>query len=118
MASFTNEACTTGGVKPSDPLLFICEVNRSYLLRVVLPTGDQEIVAFGDTAADVALPDGFTAVALNITDSEIDGFRRNHTLTISIRSASLLNGGKITCDDTTSTNSAMARCPIGIYIYP
>ena len=113
VANFSNEACATGGVKPSDPLLFTCEVNGVVLLRVVLPTGDQEIISVGDTAADVALPAGFTAVSLNIT--EIHGFIRNFTLTISIRSASLLNGGEIRCDDTTATNTAMAGCPIGIY---
>ena len=66
---------TAGGVKPSQPLLFTCEVHGIALLRVVLPTGDQEIISIGDTTADVALPAGFTAVFVNIT--EIDESTRN-----------------------------------------
>ena len=110
MARFTNEACATGGVNPTDPLLFTCEVNGVVLLRLALPTGDQEITSIGDTAADISLPTGFTAVSLDIT--EIDDSTRNFNLTISIASASLLGGGEITCDDTTSRNQASARCPI------
>ena len=110
MASFTNEACATGGVNPTDPLLFTCEVNGVVLLRVLLPTGDQETVSVGDTAADIALPTGFTAVSLNIT--KIDESRRNINVIISIANASLLGGGEITCDDTTSRNRANASCPI------
>ena len=110
MAYFTNEACTNGGVKPSDPLLFTCKVYGVAILRVVLPTGDQEIISLGDTADDVALPVGFTAVSLDIT--EIDDSTRNLNLTLSIDSASRLEGGIITCDDTTPRNVAEARCPI------
>ena len=110
MATFTNEACANGGVKPSEPLLFTCEVYGVVLLRVVLPTGDQEIISVGDTAADVALPAGFTAVSLDIT--EIDESTRNFELTLSIDSASLLNDDEIKCDDTTSRNEAKAKCPI------
>ena len=110
VASFTNEACATGGVNPTDPLLFTCEVNGASLLRLVLPTGDQEIVSVGDTAADIALPTGFTAVFLDVT--EIDDFRRNFNITISIANASLLGGGEIGCDDTTSMNAVRAGCPL------
>ena len=109
MASFTNAACATGGVNPTDPLLFTCEVNGVILLRVFLPTGDQEIASLGDTAADIDLPTGFTAVSLNIT--EIDESTRNFNLIISIANASLLEGGEIVCDDTTSRNQARASCP-------
>ena len=56
MANFSNEDCGTDGVKPFEPLLFTCEVNGVVLLRVVLPTGDQEMISVGDTAADVMLP--------------------------------------------------------------
>ena len=111
MADFTNQACVTGGVKPSDPLSFTCEVNEAVLLRVEVPSGNQEIISLGDTAADVALPTGFTAVSLNIT--EIDESTRNFSLTLSIDSASLLEGGNITCDDTTPKKVAKAGCPIG-----
>ena len=111
MAKFTNEACASGGgMRPTDPLLFTCKIYAAILLRVVLPTGDQEIIPVGDTAADVALPPGFTAVSLDIL--EIDDSKRNFNLTISIDSASRLGGGKITCDDTTSSKRASAGCTI------
>ena len=112
MANFTNKECATGGVRPFEPLLFTCEVNGAVLLRVMLPAGDQEIISVGDTPADVALPMGFTAVSLDIT--EIDNSTRNFKLTLSIESASLLNGGEITCDNTTSRNQAKAKCRINM----
>ena len=111
MANFINEACATGGVKPSDPLLFNCEVNGAVLLRLGLPTGDQEIISVGDTVDTLALPTGFTAVSLNIT--EIDDSARNFNLTFSIDRAFRLEGGNITCDNTTSANTAMDKCLIG-----
>ena len=111
VAYFTNEACVTGGVRPSDPLLFKCKVYGVILLRVVLLTGDQEIISVGDTADDVGLPVGFTAESLDIT--EIDNSTRNFSLALSIDSASRLEGGNITCDDTTPRNVAEAGCPIG-----
>ena len=115
MANFSNEACATGGVKPSDPLLFTCEVNGAILLRVKLSTGDQEIISLGDTPADVDLPPGFTTVSLDII--EIDNSRRNFHLTLSIDNASLLkDGNNITCDDTTPRRTATAICPIGKFI--
>ena len=97
-------------MKPSEPLLFTCEVYGTALLRVALPTGDQEVISVGDTAADIALLAGVTAVALDIT--EVDESTRNFTLTLSVDSASLLNGGEIKCDDTTSRNEAKAKCPV------
>ena len=111
MANFANEACATGGVRPTDSLLFTCEVNRAVLLRVLLPTGEQEIISVGDDTADVVLPSGFTAVSLNIT--EIDDSTRNFTLTLSIDNAFRLDGGAIICDDSTPQNAAKAGCLIG-----
>ena len=111
MASFTNETCATGFVKPTDPLLFTCEIKRAVLLRVVLPTGYQEIISVGDTAADINLPPGFTAVSLDIT--EIDDSIRNFSLTLSIGGAYLLDGREIKCDNTTSAKVAKDVCPIG-----
>ena len=116
VARFTNESCATGGVRPTDPLLFTCELYEAVLLRVILPSGDQEIISLGDTAPDVVLPSGFTAVSLDIT--EIDNSRRNFNLTLSIANASLLNGGEITCDNTTERNTAKAGCPIGKFNSP
>ena len=79
-ANFSNK-CLSGGVKPSETLLFSCEVCTA-VLRVVLPTGDQEIISVGDTAADLTLPTGFIAISLNIT--EIDDSTRNFQLMPSI----------------------------------
>ena len=113
VASFSDARCTAGGVCPKDPLDFTCEVNESTLLRVILPTGDQEVASFGDTctASDVALPAGFFADSLVVTP--IDDLRRNITLTIYIENASLLDGGQITCDDTVLNNiMAMTGCPL------
>ena len=111
VAYFTNEACVTGGVKSSERLHFTCEVYGVVLLRVFLPTGYQEIISVGDTANDVDLPVGFTAESLDITI--VDDSTRNFSLALSIDSASRLEGGNITCDDTTPRNVAEAGCPIG-----
>ena len=113
MASFTNKRCANGGVHPTDSLLFTCELNGVPLLRVVLPSGSHEHISLGGTANTVKLPRGFTAVSLNVT--EVAYHVRNFTLSISIASASLLDGGEIRCDDTTLRPNTMAtaRCPLG-----
>ena len=110
MAKFINVACSTDGVKPTDPLLFTCKIYGVSFLRVVLPTGDQEIITVGDTVDDVVLPTGFTAVSLVIT--EIEDFRSNFNITLSIDRAYRLEGGEIRCDGTLR-NVAKAGCPIG-----
>ena len=111
MAKFKNEACTADGVKSSEPLFFICTIYEAFLLRVVLPTDDQETITLGDTFANLDLPPGFTALSLDIT--EIDESKRNFNLTLSVDSASRLKDGYITCDDSTSLKRAKAKCPIG-----
>ena len=110
MAKFENETCAVGGVNPNDPLVFTCNIYGAMLLRVVLPTGDQETISLGDTAVDVHLPPGFTAVSLIIT--EIDEYRRNFSLTLYIDSAHLLDGGEIRCDNTTPLSTVKAGCLI------
>ena len=80
------------------------------VLRVVFPNGDREHFSVNDTAAAAALPDGFNVVSLDIT--EIDEATRNISLTLSITNASFLEGGQITCDDTTVINKVEARCPV------
>ena len=111
LAHFNDTRCTAGGVCATDPLLFTCELNEIILLKVVLPTGDHESISLGDTAASVALPAGFTAVALTIHVLEINESERNISLTLSIASASLLNCSVITCDDTQG-NEMVAGCPV------
>ena len=76
VASFGDARCTAGGVCPNDPLVFTCEVNNTYVLRVVLPTGYHEYISVGDTTSGVSLPDGFTADSLLITPHN---FARNTT---------------------------------------
>ena len=115
MAYFTNSLCETGGVQPTDRLLFTCNVDNTVLLRVVLPTGYQEIISIGDSFGDVNLPSGFNAVFLDIV--EIDDSRRNFTLVLSIDKASRLEGGEIICDNTTSQNGVRKGCPIGKLIH-
>ena len=110
VANFLNQSCATDGVNPTEPLFFTCEIYETILLRVMLPTGDQETISKGDQADDVALPPGFSAVSLDIY--EIEGANRYIYLTLLIANASLLKGGYITCDDTSSKN-ATARCPVG-----
>ena len=94
MATFRNESCEAGGVKPSYPLLFICKIYGAFLLRIQLPNDEQEIMSLGDKVDDIILQTGFTAVSLDI--AEIDQFTRNFSLTISIDRASRLEGGNIT----------------------
>ena len=112
MATFNDSRCTGSGVCLIDPLLFTCEFNEVFLLRVKLPNGDQEVTSLGDTAEDVALP-GVTVQYLNVTP--IDESIRNYVLTFSIMNASLLDGGEIICDDTTGENVAKARCKLHAY---
>ena len=94
----------------ADPLLFMCELKDVALLRVKLPTGELEHVSVGDTAADMALPAGYTAKVLNITEKEVQ--KRNIFLILLIANASLLDGHEITCSDTTPSNVVMAGCPL------
>ena len=90
-----------------DPLLFTCELNEVFLLRVILPNGDQEVTAVGDRAEDIVLA-GVTVEHFNIA---INGFVRSFFLTLSFMNASYLDGGEIICDNT-ETNIAMARCKL------
>ena len=110
VASFSDTRCTAGGVCPNDPLVFTCEVNDASSLRVILPTGEQDVVSVGNISLNLHLPAGFTIDNLFI--AEMDTLKRNFSLTLSIENASLLNGGQITCDDTTTRSTAMAGCPL------
>ena len=109
LVSVMQDVYTADGVCPNDSLIFTCEVNDAFVMRVLLPSGYQEYASPGDRANDIALPAGFTADSLVLTPT--DNFKNNITLTLSIENASLLNGGQITCDDTIY-NRAMAGCPL------
>ena len=109
MASFNDSRCVAGGVCSTDPLLFTCGLIGVPFIRVTLPTGYFEYISLGDTLASINLPAGLTAEFLNIT--EINKSKRNIVLTLSIASASLLEGGELRCDDTVG-NVVMAGCPL------
>ena len=99
-----------GGVCPNDPLLFTCQLKDIIALRIVLPSGIQEVVSLSNTPTDVNLPAGFTVASLGVSD--VNGNSILYKLTISIANASLLDGGEIICDDITQRKVAVARCPL------
>ena len=101
--------CEDNCVYPTDALLFTCKLNHVALLRVKFPNGYQEFVGDGDTEHSVALPAGFSAVSLNILKNK---YTSNITLKLVIANASLLDGGKIICDDSfpQSGNKVTAGC--------
>ena len=109
VANFSDARCTAGGVSPDDPLVFTCEISNAVYLRIDLPACYQDYISIGDTVDRLDVPAGFTAESLVIT--EIDDTTRNFSLTLSIANASLLNGGQITCCET-SQNMVMAGCPL------
>ena len=109
MASFNDSRCESGGVDPTDPLLFTCELNEVPILQIVVPTGNYEYVSIGDTTATIHLPSGFIAVSLNM--SAVSENTRNISVTLLIVNASLLDGGVIRCDDTWE-NVVFAGCPL------
>ena len=107
LTRFDGSKCEDNCVYSTDPLLFTCELNHVLLLRVKFPNGYREAVSVGDTLQFVALPAGFSAVSLNISNNACT---RNITLKILIANASLLDGGEITCDDSESGNNVTAGC--------
>ena len=109
MASFNDTRCVAGGVSLDDPLVFTCEISNAYILRVGLSNCYQDYIYLGSTADSLYLPAGFTAESLVTTKTYYGG---NFSLTLSVANASLLNGGQITCDDSTSQNQVMAGCPL------
>ena len=110
LARLDGLGCEDNCVNSTDPLLFTCELSNVILLRVVFPNGYREPIAYEDTIHTVELPVGFSAVSLNISEKAIDEYKRNFSLTLSIANVSLLNGGEIVCDDTTSLNNVTAVC--------
>ena len=110
MTGFSDVRCAAGGVCPNDPLVFSCEINDAPLLQVTLPSGRRWQITVGVEAHDLRLPAGFSVDCLVVTP--INGSKRNITITLSIEKAFLLDGGQITCDDTTTNNRAMFGCPL------
>ena len=107
MASFNDSRCAAAGVRSTDPLLFTCEFNEVANLQLILPTGYRDNINVGSTVANTDPPAGFTAITVNVT--VLNAKFRNILIIFSIANASLLNGGKITCDDTQGTK-VMAGC--------
>ena len=110
LARFNDSRCENECVYSTDPLLFTCELNNVFLLRILPPNGDHSSVSVNDTPEDVdGLSPGFAAVSLNIVETE--EYKRNISLTLSIAHASLLNGTEIICDDTWNS-TVMAGCRV------
>ena len=101
--------CEDNCVYSTDPLLFTCELNGVFLLRVKFPNGYSEPVGDGSTIQSVELPAGFSAVSLNISKNK---YTSNITQKFLIANASLLDGGEIICDDSIreSGNNVTAGC--------
>ena len=99
VAWFNDSRCVAGGVCPNDPLLFTCQLKDIIALRIVLPSGIEEVVSLSDTPTDVNLPAGFTVASSVVSD--VNENSKMYKLTISIANASLLDGGEIICDDIT-----------------
>ena len=110
MAWFNDSRCVAGGVCPNDPLLFTCQLKDIIALRIVLPSGIEEVVSLSDTPTDVNLPAGFTVASSVVSDVNENSIL--YKFTISIAKASLLDGGEIICDDITQRKVAVARCPL------
>ena len=113
-ANFNDSRCEYGCVGTTDPLLFTCELNNVFGLRVVLPNGFDDTLSSGDGLARVDhLPDGFNALSLNISEIKKSGkIIRIISLTLSIVNASLLDNGVIICDDTNPNIKVMAGCRV------
>ena len=78
----------------------------------MLPNGYAETISVNATSLSGPPPAGFRKVSLSINTSWINTFDRNFSLTLSIASALLLDGGEIVCDDTTRSNSMTAGCRV------
>ena len=100
-----------GFAQINDPLLSTCQLKDNIItLRIVLPSGIQEVVSLSDSPTDVRLPAGFTVASLVVSDVNENSIL--YKLTISIANTSLLDGGEIICDDMTQRKVAVARCPL------
>ena len=110
VANFRNEECKTGEVNPFDSLYFTCEISEAPYLRIVLPTGQNEVISLRATLNDLRLSPGFIPCFLRIT--EVDDLKGNFTLSLCIDYATRLEGGNITC--STAMKRATVGCPIGM----
>ena len=90
---------------PTDPLLFTCAVNEttSTSITVAFPL-DVPIILLSTDVVVGDLPDGVT-VFHNVINND-------YILSLSVETASLLNGGMITCDSGVIGKVDMAGCPV------
>ena len=108
-ASFNDPRCEDGGVCPTDPLLFTCNVTDSPATQVTvtfLPGMVVTILRSDNTTGGVH-PDG-----INIQSHSVTGVSPyDYILTLSIANASLLNGGMIECDSVVGVTD-VAKCQV------
>ena len=109
-ASFNDPRCEDGGVCPTDPLLFTCNVTNTSSDRVFLTFSFAEMDLLSLTNNNVtqgAQPDGTNIQSHNVTG--VGPY--DYILTLSIANASLLNGGMIECDSVVGVTD-VAKCPV------
>ena len=111
-ASFNDTRCeeNRGVVCPTDPLLFTCNVTATPSDRVFLTFFFTETVIIRLTNSNViqgSEPDGISILSHNVTGPS----PYDYILTLSLASASLLNGGMIECDSGAGMREK-AGCPV------
>ena len=110
-AGFNDTRCEDGGVVcPTDLLLFTCNITDTPSTRVIVLFSFAEMVVIALTNNNVIQgggPDG-----INIHSHSVTGEGPyDYILTLSIASASLLNGGMIECDSNIGVTDR-AGCPV------
>ena len=110
IASFNDTRCGNGGVCSTDSLLFICNITDSLssTATVTLPSGDV-ILLDDNNLMQGTIQAGYILQSAFIS---MNGGLNNFILTLSIESASLLNGSDIICNSGLSGGIEMAGCPV------
>ena len=110
-ASFNDTRCEDGGVVcPTDPLLFTCNITDTGATRVTVAFSFAVMMSISLTNGNITEgvgPDGINIQSHNVTGEG----PYDYILTLSITSASLLNGGMITCDNNGGVTDR-AGCPV------
>ena len=112
-AGFNDQRCKDGGVCPTDPLLFTCNITDSIGTRVTatFSFGEMGTISLigltNNNVTEGVVPDGIHIQSYNVTGTS----PYDYILILSITNASLLNGGNVTCDSSIGVTD-MARCPI------
>ena len=107
-ASFNDTRCDGGSVCPTDPLFFTCEITESGNTQATVKFPSDMTIILLSTDMIVGDPPNGVTVFHNVTINDTHDF----TLSLAIETASLLNGGMITCDSAVSGEVDMAGCPV------